>query len=137
MRTPVGLLGLCTCYDLRFPEQSLLLRSQGAQILAYPSAFTLKTGQAHWLALLRARAIETQTFVVAAAQSGEHNPKRSSFGHSCIVDPWGSVIAEANDGEEETLLVAQVDLEFLERLRREMTIQNHRRADVYTLTKTS
>ncbi|KAI8999353.1 carbon-nitrogen hydrolase [Gaertneriomyces semiglobifer] len=87
--TPVGNLGLAVCYDLRFPEMSWLLRKKGAEILTYPSAFTIKTGQAHWKTLLRARAIETQCYVIAAAQVGEHNSKRASFGHAMIIDPWG------------------------------------------------
>lgn len=81
-QTSVGKVGLMICFDLRFPEISLALRRQGAQILTYPSAFTVPTGRAHWEALLRARAIETQSYVVAAAQIGQHNGKRVSYGHS-------------------------------------------------------
>jgi deaminated glutathione amidase len=96
--TPAGKLGLSICYDLRFPEMSLGLRARGAQLLTFPSAFTAATGQAHWEPLLRARAIETQSYVVAAAQTGCHGPGRNSHGHAMIVDPWGAVIAQCSEG---------------------------------------
>lgn len=90
VETPVGKLGLSICYDVRFPELGLWNRRNGAEILSYPSAFTLNTGLAHWETLLRCRAIETQCYVVAAAQTGRHNEKRISYGHSMVVDPWVS-----------------------------------------------
>lgn len=128
--TPVGKLGLCICYDLRFPEQSSVLRKQGAEILSYPSAFTLKTGIAHWEVLLKARAIETQTYVIAAAQVGNHNTKRSSYGHSMIIDPWGSVLVDC-EKEENYVANALVDLEFQGKIRLQMPIEDHKRYDVY------
>ncbi|ORZ23726.1 carbon-nitrogen hydrolase [Lobosporangium transversale] len=130
VQTPAGKVGLGICYDLRFAELALQLRKQGAEILTYPSAFTTETGEAHWEVLLRSRAIETQSFVVAAAQVGKHNEKRSSYGHSMIVDPWGKVIAEC-DGQEEGIAVAPVDLSVLERIRSEMPVMNHRRYDIF------
>ncbi|KAH9767981.1 Deaminated glutathione amidase /cytosolic [Citrus sinensis] len=91
--SPVGRLGPTVCYDLRFPELYQQLRFQHeAQVLLVPSAFTKVTGQAHWEILLRARAIETQCYVIAAAQAGKHNDKRESYGDSLIIDPWGTVI---------------------------------------------
>ncbi|KAA3680545.1 deaminated glutathione amidase [Paragonimus westermani] len=94
--TPIGSLGLAICYDMRFPELAAHLRYVGgAQVLAYPSAFSVPTGEAgHWHTLLRARAIENQCYVIAAAQEGTHNPKRSSYGHSLVIDPWGQIVAE-------------------------------------------
>lgn len=133
--SPVGKLGLCTCYDLRFPEQSLLLRQKGSQILAYPSAFTLKTGAAHWEVLLRARAIETQCYVVAAALKGKHHSKRESYGHSMIVDPWGTVISRCRDTDEDTFAVGDIDLKYLEKVRLEIPVLSHRRHDVYSLVE--
>ncbi|KAH7667705.1 Nitrilase protein [Dioscorea alata] len=92
--SPVGRLGLTVCYDIRFPELYQLLRFQhNAQVLLVPAALTRVTGEAHWEILLRARAIETQCYVVAAAQAGKHNERRESYGDSLIIDPWGRIIA--------------------------------------------
>jgi len=131
--TPVGSLGLLICFDVRFAEPALALRRRGAQLLTYPSAFTVPTGRAHWSTLLRARAVETQAFVVAAAQCGVHNARRVSYGHSMVVDPWGDVLVELGGVEDwagEPLLgVAEIDLEKLLKVRREMPLL--RRTDVY------
>ncbi|KAF9170561.1 Nitrilase [Mortierella sp. AD010] len=129
--TPVGKVGLGICYDLRFPELALGLRRQGAEILTFPSAFTVKTGEAHWEVLLRSRAIETQSYVVAAAQVGKHSEKRCSYGHAMIVDPWGQVIAEC-DGKTEGFAVVPINLSSLESIRREIPVMSHRRYDVFT-----
>jgi predicted amidohydrolase len=119
-----------TSFQLRFPEISLALRRQDAQLITYPSAFTIPTGKAHWETLLRARAIETQSYVVAAAQAGPHNSKRISYGHSMIVNPWGEVVARlGGEYEEPQIAVAEIDFELLEKVRREMPLL--RRTDVY------
>uniref|UniRef100_A0A674GPX6 Nitrilase 1 n=1 Tax=Taeniopygia guttata TaxID=59729 RepID=A0A674GPX6_TAEGU len=127
--TPVGKLGLAVCYDLRFPELAQALRGAGAQILTYPSAFTVTTGAAHWEVLLRARAIECQCYVVAAAQSGRHNASRASFGHSLVADPWGTVVAQCHEGPG--LCLAHIDLTYLEQVRRDLPVHGHRRGDIY------
>ena len=137
--TPLGKVGHLICFDLRFPEPSLALRNRGAQIITYPSAFTVPTGKAHWETLLRARAIETQSYVIAAAQCGAHNEAgtRRSYGHSMIVDPWGKVVAELGGEEDEKrrgldvgeIATAEIDLEYLEKVRREVPLL--RRTDVY------
>ncbi|CAL1531037.1 unnamed protein product [Lymnaea stagnalis] len=127
--TPVGRIGLATCYDMRFPELSLALVQQGAQILTYPSAFTQTTGMAHWECLLRARAIETQCYVIAAAQTGKHNAKRSSYGHAMVVDPWGAVIAQCSEGAG--VCLAEIDLDYVAKIRSEMPVWQHRRTDLY------
>lgn len=129
IETPIGKIGLSICYDLRFPELSIALTKQGAQILTYPSAFMEPTGVAHWESLLRSRAIENQCYVVAAAQVGKHNHKRSSYGHTMVVDPWGTIIAECSKGTG--MCLAEIDLDFLEKVRREMPVWNHRRSDLY------
>ncbi|XP_062367316.1 deaminated glutathione amidase isoform X4 [Cinclus cinclus] len=134
--TPVGKLGLAVCYDLRFPELAQALRGAGAQILTFPSAFTVPTGAAHWEVLLRARAIECQCYVVAAAQTGRHNAGRASFGHSLVADPWGTVVAQCQEGPG--LCLAQLDLAYLEQVRRELPVHGHRRGDIYgTLSGTA
>ena len=96
---PFGRLGLTICYDMRFPPMYQDLVDQGAIAIAVPSAFTKTTGAAHWHTLLRARAIETQCYVIAAAQHGRHHGGRESFGHSVIIDPWGEIVAEREDGD--------------------------------------
>jgi len=104
---PWGRLGLTICYDLRFPALYRALAEAGASFLAIPSAFTRQTGEAHWSVLMRARAIETGCFVLAAAQGGRHDSGRETYGHSIVVDPWGKVIAEA--AAEPGVLFADID----------------------------
>jgi predicted amidohydrolase len=104
---PWGRLGMTVCYDLRFPALYRALAEAGASFLAIPSAFTRKTGEAHWHVLLRARAIENGSFVFAAAQGGSHENGRETFGHSLVVDPWGRILAES--GTEPGVLIAEID----------------------------
>lgn len=123
--TPWGGLGLSICYDLRFPEYYRQLVQQGALMLAVPSAFTHSTGEAHWEVLLRARAIENQCFVLAANQGGDHGDRRT-WGHSCVVDPWGRMLAcrtEPGPG----LAVAALDFTTQAEVRRKMPVLQHRR----------
>nr|XP_022903428.1 nitrilase and fragile histidine triad fusion protein NitFhit [Onthophagus taurus] len=138
VQTPCGLVGLAICYDLRFPELSVLLRKKGASILTFPSAFTQLTGQAHWEVLLRARAIENQCYVIAAAQYGNHNKKRVSFGQTMVVDPWGKVIGELktyseNVPKDEELLMVDIDLGLIDKIRMDMPVLEHRRDDIYKI----
>jgi deaminated glutathione amidase len=100
-------LGLAICYDMRFPVLFNTLARAGADVMLVPAAFTVPTGLAHWHVLLRARAIETGSFVIAAAQGGRHDSGRETFGHSLVVNPWGEVVAEA--GDEPTVLVVDID----------------------------
>lgn len=139
--TPVGRVGSLVCFDLRFPEPSLRLGHpppalvargfRPAQVITYPSAFTVPTGRAHWEVLLRARAIESQAWVVAAAQVGQHNERRTSYGHSMAVDPWGRVVCRlggvgedgtVEDGAAGALGLVDVDLDEWERVRRRMPL---------------
>jgi predicted amidohydrolase len=105
---PWGRLGVTICYDLRFPALYRALAEAGATILTVPSAFTRQTGEAHWQVLLRARAIENGSFVLAAAQGGRHENGRETYGHSLIVDPWGRVLAEG--GTEPGVVIGKLDL---------------------------
>lgn len=106
---PWGTLGISICYDMRFPGLYRELAQAGADILAIPSSFTVPTGKAHWHTILRARAIENQCFVLAAAQAGDHECGRQTYGHSIAISPWGEVLAEA-DGKTTGFITADIDL---------------------------
>jgi predicted amidohydrolase len=123
---PWGQIGLTICYDLRFPTLYRALARGGARFLAIPAAFTRPTGMAHWHTLLRARAIESQAFVFAAAQGGTHENGRETFGHSLIVSPWGEILAEAD--VQPAVIFADVDLQLLEDIRRRVPSLQHDRA---------
>jgi deaminated glutathione amidase len=122
-----GPIGMSVCYDLRFPELYRILRDRGATLITIPSAFTLTTGKDHWEPLVRARAIETQCWVLAPGQSGRHDDGglRQSWGHSMIVDPWGHVVARASDGPG--LALAEIDPARVVEIRRGMPVASHRR----------
>ncbi|MED6168431.1 Deaminated glutathione amidase, chloroplastic/cytosolic [Stylosanthes scabra] len=126
--SPIGRLGLTVCYDLRFPEIYQLLRFQhGAQVLLVPSAFTKVTGEAHWEILLRARAIENQCYVIAAAQAGKHNDKRESYGDTLIIDPWGTVVGRLPDRLSTGIVVADIDLSLVDSVREKMPLAKQRK----------
>lgn len=150
-KTPIGMLGLAICYDLRFPELSLTLRSQNAQILTFPSAWTVKTGpQFHTLG--KAIAILTQCYVILPAQVGVHCKGRESYGGSCVIDPLGNIIGmlkkhevlvsnnddndnnddpNSDNNNENGILIADIDLELVDNTRKNMPLWNQRRYDVY------
>lgn len=123
--TELGRLGLSVCYDLRFPELYRQLFQRGAEIVTVPAAFTRVTGAAHWESLLRARAIENQCYVIAAGQGGRHNEKRETWGHSMIIDPWGEILAQVDEGEG--VAVAEVNLEHLHDIRTRMPVASQTR----------
>lgn len=123
--TPCGRVGLSVCYDLRFPELYRALAAAGAQILCVPSAFTERTGRAHWDTLLRARAVENLCHVLAANQCGAHPGNRRTWGHSCIVEPWGRIVAACEDVPEVAVAVLETDAR--EALRRGFPVLAHRR----------
>jgi predicted amidohydrolase len=118
-------VGLTICYDLRFPELYRMLVAKGAKVVFVPSAFTALTGEAHWEPLLRARAIENQVYVIAPNQFGNSPKSLATYGNSMIVDPWGRVVARASDGPG--IVYGEIDLAYLERVRRELPALSHRK----------
>jgi predicted amidohydrolase len=124
--TPAGALGLSICYDLRFAGLYAALSNEGATVLAIPAAFTVPTGEAHWHVLMRARAIEAGAFVVAAAQVGQHQDGRKTYGHSLVVDPWGKVLLDMG-GEGPGLGFAELDPGAVDEVRRRLPAIWHRR----------
>lgn len=131
--TPVGRLGLTICYDLRFPALFDALGRAACDVIAIPAAFTVPTGQAHWHVLQRARAIEASAFVIAAAQVGEHEDGRRTYGHSLVVDPWGEVLLDM--GEEAGIGFAEIDLSRISEVRRQLPSLANRREMPKSLTQ--
>lgn len=125
--TPVGRLGLSICYDLRFPALFEELGRQACDAIAIPAAFTVPTGAAHWHVMQRARAIEASAFVIAAAQVGEHEDGRQTYGHSLVVDPWGEVLLDMG-GEESGIGIADLDLARIAEVRAQVPSLANRRA---------
>jgi len=113
-------IGLSICFDLRFPELFRWYSSQGANVMSISSAFTVPTGKAHWHTLVRARAIENQSYVIASAQWGKHNERISTFGHSLIVNPWGEVMADAEEGEK--IIFANLEIEDIRTIRSRLNV---------------
>ena len=124
--TPLGRLGLTVCYDVRFPALFELLGRQNCDVISIPAAFTVPTGRAHWHLLQRARAVEASAFVVAAAQVGEHEDGRRTYGHSLVVDPWGEVLLDMG-GEEAGLGFCDIDLARIAEVRRQLPSLANRR----------
>jgi len=132
--SPIGRLGLSICYDVRFPElYQVLAFEHKASILLVPSAFACKTGQAHWEILLRSRAIETQCYIIAAAQVGLHNSdgnRRKSWGNAMAIDPWGKIVAHCGCDSEKVAIFG-IDSALIDTTRENMPIQAHRRPGIY------
>ena len=123
--TPLGLMGLAICYDMRFPDLFSAYAKSGVDIITLPSAFTVPTGEAHWHTLLRARAIESAAFVIAAAQCGVHEDGRQTYGHSLVVDPWGTILLDM--GSLPGLAYVDLDLDTIKRVRTQIPVHVNRR----------
>ncbi|MBR0507605.1 MAG: carbon-nitrogen hydrolase family protein [Clostridia bacterium] len=131
--TPFGTIGLCICYDLRFPELIRLTVDAGARIILVPAAFNMTTGPAHWELLFRCRAVDNQVFTVGTAPARDETASYRSWGHSIICSPWGEVLREAD--EKECVLLASLDLALVDRVRNELPVLRQRRTDVYTIQR--
>jgi nitrilase len=123
--TPFGKIGLAICYDVRFPEMFRLMQKQGAEIFVLPSAFTYTTGAAHWDVLIRARAIENLSFMLAAGQVGQHDDKRKTYGHSMIVNPWGEI--QICLPESPGVVISELNMSFLNEVRKDFPVLTHRK----------
>lgn len=123
--TPLGLMGLTICYDMRFPALYAALIGAAVDVIVVPAAFTVPTGKAHWHALLKARAIEAEAFVIAAAQSGQHEDGRQTYGHSLVIDPWGETLVDMGDGIG--LAFAELDLDRISEVRAQIPVHKNRR----------
>lgn len=131
--TPFGQIGLTVCYDLRFPILFQALKDQGAQIIVVPAAFTYVTGQAHWEVLLRARAIETQCWIIGVGQTGKHNQERQTWGHSMVINPWGEIVASLS--ETAGHITATIDTKQNGKLKQQMPLHQHRRFQYQLIEK--
>lgn len=125
VNTPWARLGLSICYDIRFPDLYSALTNAGAEILLIPAAFTVPTGKAHWHVLLRARAIEAGCFVIAPAQTGRHEDGRETFGHSCVIDPWGDILLDMDT--ETGLALVDIEMERIAEIRSRIPAISNRR----------
>lgn len=129
--TEFGKIGIGICYDIRFPELARLMAVKGAEILVYPGAFNLTTGPAHWEMLFKTRACDNQVFTIGVAPALDKNASYNSYGHSLIVNPWGEVVKSASYGEE--LIIAEIDLDEVKKVREELPLLKNRRLDLYSL----
>lgn len=129
--TEFGVMGLCICYDFRFPELSRLMAERGAKVILVPAAFNMTTGPAHWEILFRTRALDNQVFTLGAAPARDPSSGYTSYGNSIAVSPWGDVLDRL--GADQEMLVCTLELDRVAQVRRELPLLAHRRKDVYTL----
>ena len=131
--TEFGKIGLCVCYDFRFPETARLMAQDGAKVILVPAAFNMTTGPAHWELMFRQRAVESQCFVIGTAPARDTDSSYVSWGHSIAVDPWGTILTQMD--EKEGIRVVTLDLDYLEKVRSELPLLRHRRTDLYELVR--
>lgn len=128
-RTEFGVIGLCVCYDFRFPEISRLMVDLGAKMIIVPAAFNMTTGPSHWDMLFRTRALDNQVYTLGVAPARNLSSGYTSWGHSILVSPWGSVMEQLT--ESESMMIVDVDLDYVDEIRRELPLLKHRRLDLY------
>ncbi len=135
VETEFGRFGIAICYDIRFPELSRVMALEGAEVIIIPGAFNMVTGPAHWELLIRGRALDNQVYVAAASPDRSMTASYTAYGNSMVASPWGSILGRACEKEE--IIFADIDAEELERVRRELPLLKHRRADLYEVSKKS
>lgn len=128
-------IGVAICYDMRFPELMRLMSIKGAEVIIVPAAFNMTTGPAHWHSLTKVRALDNQVYFVAASPARELDSPYVAYGHSLIVDPWGDIVAEAN--EKESIIYGKIDLEKIDKVRKQLPLLKHRRVDLYDIKEIS
>ena len=126
-------IGVAICYDMRFPELMRLMTLEGAEVIIVPAAFNMTTGPAHWELTARTRALDNQVYFVAASPARDMEASYHAYGHSCIIDPWGKAISQAD--EKERIIYGEVDLGMVKKIRKELPLLQHRRTDIYELKK--
>ena len=131
--TEFGKIGLCICYDFRFPETARLMAQDGAKVILVPAAFNMTTGPAHWELMFRQRAVESQAYVVGTAPARDTESSYISWGHSIAVDPWGKILAQMD--EKEGIRIVELDLDYVDKVRQELPLLIHRRTDLYELRR--
>lgn len=131
--TELGKIGICICYDIRFPELLRLMALEGAELIIVPGAFNMTTGPAHWKPLIQVRAVDNQVYVAASSPARDDKAFYVAYGHSMVADPWGKVISEA--GSDEEILYVTIDLSSIEKVRYELPLLKNRRTDIYQLRK--
>ena len=131
--TELGKIGICICYDIRFPELSRLMALEGAELIIVPGAFNMTTGPAHWKSLIKVRAVDNQVYVAAVSPARDEEASYVAYGHSMVADPWGKIIKEAGSGEE--IIYSHIDLSIIQKVRAELPLLENRRTDIYQLTK--
>ena len=129
IETPFAIIGIIICYDLRFPELSRVLVEKGAEIIIMPGAFNMTTGPAHWEILFRTRALDNQVYMLGAAPARDENSNYISYGNSLVVDPWGRVLNRL--GKDEGILIEELNLSLISKIREELPLLKHRREDLY------
>lgn len=131
--TEFGKIGLCICYDFRFPETARLMALDGAKVILVPAAFNMTTGPAHWELMFRQRAVESQCYVIGTAPARDPDSSYISWGHSIAVDPWGTILTQMD--EKEGIRIIEIDLDYADKVRRELPLLVHRRTDLYELRR--
>ena len=131
--TEFGKIGIGICYDVRFPELARIMVENGALMLIYPGAFNMTTGPAHWELLFRSRALDNQVYCIGVAPALNEDASYHSFGHSIIANPWGEIIAEAD--EKENLIISEIDLDEIKRIREELPLLKNKREDLYEVKR--
>ena len=131
--TEFGKIGLCICYDFRFPETARLMAQDGAKVILVPAAFNMTTGPAHWELMFRQRAVESQAYVIGTAPARDTKSSYISWGHSIAVDPWGKILAQMD--EKEGIRIVELDLDYVDKVRQELPLLIHRRTDLYELRR--